>query len=43
MAWGEEFDRWLKRMRSWWRTPLTGSRDFEDIERLKDEKVRIFF
>lgn len=40
MVWSEEFNRWLKRMRSWWQTPLTGSRDFEDIDRLFDKMFK---
>lgn len=37
MAWDEEFNRWIKRMRSWWRVPLIGFRDFEDIDHLFDK------
>jgi HSP20 family protein len=40
MAWDEDFDRWFRRMRNWWRTPFLGLGGFEDIDKFFDEMFR---
>ena len=40
MTWDEDFERWLRRLRSQWRTPFIGFRGFEDMDEIFDEMFK---